>query len=149
MEAELESRVQEIGLIPFSQYTPSLSVSENNIPVLADWIRDMPTSHDEYRASENAHAGVLFTAVNPVKDFRLLAIQLQDVDKDGNAIFSKEKVYQQNILTPEQPLVAYLDFFGDIPNNGIAFVDEKGNTRYFAVSISGEDGSLQLIEFWE
>lgn len=107
----------------------------------------MPTNYDEYRASENAHAGVLFTAVNPVKDFRLLAIQLQDVDKDGNAIFSTEDVHQQDMLTPGHPLVAYLDFFGDIPNNGIAFVDEKGNTRYFAVSISGEDGSLQLIEF--
>lgn len=145
LETALESRVQEIALIPFSQYTPG--PRESDAPVQARWAEDLPAAYDVYRASEDARAGVLFSAASPVKDFRLLALSLLDADSDGRPVFRSEDVHCQDVLTPERPLVAYLDFFGDLPNNGISFVDEQGGARCFAVSISGRDGSLQLIEF--
>lgn len=148
LEAELESRVQEMVLIPFSQYAPSLYGNEGQ-PVRVCWAEDLPASYDEYRASEEAHAAVLFTAAGPVKDFRLLAIVLLDTDSEGKLTFSTEEVYYQKDLAAERPLVGYLNFFGALPNNGISYVDETGKTRYFAVTISGEDGSLHLIEFWQ
>ena len=147
LEAALESRVREIALTPFSQYAPALRENGSDIAVQARWAGGLPAGYDEYRASEEAQAGVLFAASSPVKDFRLLAIALMDADSDGRPVFRTEEVYCQDVLTPERPLVAYLDFFGDLPSNGISFVDEQGDTRCFAVAISGRDGSLQLIEF--
>ena len=31
-----------------------------------------------------------------------------------------------------------------MPNNGIMYTDEAGNTHYYALDISGEDGELYL-----
>jgi hypothetical protein len=122
LEAELENRVQDIVLIPFSQYTPSSNDNGHSMPVQAHWTKVLPANYDEYRASGEAHAGVLFSATSPVKDFRLLAITLLNVDSDGKTTFLTEDMYHQDILTSEHPLLAYLSFFGDLPNKGIAFV---------------------------
>lgn len=43
--------------------------------------------------------------------------------------------------------VAGLEFPGDMPSNGISYVDADGVTRNFAVDMSGMDGSLFLWEF--
>ena len=50
-----------------------------------------------------------------------------------SAIYSLESyVFDKGLLDTEVP---------------IAFPDENGETRYFAVSVSGYDGSLELLEF--
>lgn len=45
-------------------------------------------------------------------------------------------------LAPDIPLVAGVIFFGDMTAYGLSFMDEGGNMRSFAFSISGKDGSL-------
>lgn len=103
--------------------------------------------YDVFYASEGEGTKVLFTPSRSVKDFKLLALTIEDVDENGNIKFASEEVYSRESLDPECPLAAALDFFGDIPNNGFSYVDDNGTIKSFAINISGEDGSLILTEF--
>lgn len=104
--------------------------------------------HDEYIVGdEESRTMLLFTAEKTVTDFKVLALTSFDIDENGNTTFSTETVYEQPELTPDRPLLAGLVFLGDIPNNGISYVDENGVEKRYAVDMSGRDGSLFLWEF--
>ena len=114
------------------------------------YFRDVESNIGEYDVYETGgeySVKVAFFAQRPLKEFRLLDLFLQDVDEDGNADFLYTERYACDELDPSTPLVADTEFFGSIPNNGISYIDWDGSERYFALSQSGEDGSLQLTEF--
>ena len=96
----------------------------------------MTVSDDEYST------WVLFSASRPVSDFKVLALDMNDEFE-----FEAEPVYSLGTLTPGAPVRVSLAFYGDIPNNGISFVDEDGTLCRYAVDMSGEDGSLYLWAF--
>lgn len=119
------------------------------IPVKAQYLEDVSDlgEHDEFNINDDEQTvKVVFTADTTVTDFRVLSISMQDYDDEGNFAFAVEEMYTQPELTPARPLEAGLVFLGDIPNNGIAFTDPDGNTKYYAVDMSGRDGSLFLWE---
>ena len=58
-----------------------------------------------------------------------------------------EDEYRQETLPMGWPVIALLTFYGDIPNCGFCYTDELGETHYYAVSMSGFDGSLVVSEF--
>ena len=123
--------------------------SAEKLPVKAQYIWEVPElgGHDEYGLNDNAlTVQVVFTAESTVTDFKLLSISMQDYDDAGNFAFAAEEVYSQPELTPERPLVAGMEFLGDIPNNGISFTDADGKVKYYAVDMSGRDSSLFLWE---
>ena len=72
-----------------------------------------------------------------ITDFKELSLTFESI----------EETYNHGTLTPETPLLTRMELIGTIPNNGISYVDGSGNTRYFAVEVSGYDGSLLLTEF--
>ena len=49
-------------------------------------------------------------------------------------------------LTEQMPLVAELDFPGDMTSYGIRFVDENGKTHVFRICQSLRNGALELQE---
>lgn len=103
---------------------------------------------DEFNIREVfAGVRVLFTTNKTVSDFKILHLTCETIDDDGNITFAVEETYSQPELTPDRPLVAGLEFPGDMPSNGISYVDADGVTRNFAVDMSGMDGSLFLWEF--
>ena len=123
--------------------------SAEKLPVKAQYIWEVPElgGHDEYGLNDNAlTVEVVFTAESTVTDFKVLSISVQDYDDAGNFAFAAEEVYSQPELTPERPLVAGMEFWGDIPNNGISFTDADGKVKYYAVDMSGRDSSLFLLE---
>ena len=132
-------------LTPFSVYEPY-----GWLPVKVQWADDALgayTAYDAFTAdSSDQCARVLFTTGDGVEDFRLLALELEDVSETGAMTFSAREVYQQDALTPERPLMVELIFYGDIPNYGVACVDGTGAERRFVLEISGADGSLLLRE---
>lgn len=134
MEDAITWHVQTMELLPFSQYKPSLS-DEPAMPVQAIWAKDGQQTH------------VVFTTSYPVYNFRILALSLTNMDENGKPIYSTMETYAQDRLLPEHPLQVSLPFIGSVPNNGIAYTDEQGAARYFALEISGMDGSLILNEF--
>ena len=133
--------------VPVVEFT--VEESAEDFAVKAQYIWEVPElgGHDEYGLNDNTlTVEVVFTAESTVTDFKLLSISMQDYDDAGNFTFAAEEVYSQPELTPERPLVAGMEFLGDIPNNGISFTDADGNVKYYAVDMSGRDSSLFLLE---
>ena len=106
-------------------------------------------SYDEFVASESEFCTkVVFSTDSAVKDFKFLSIIMEGWDEEASRpVFAVEELHHQVELTPDRPLVVTLVFIGDIPNNGISWVDEEGVTRRFSVGLSGYDGSIEMGEF--
>ncbi len=85
---------------------------------------------------------------HPVRDFRFLKLSDPAPVDGDDALFSfaAQTVYMPGVLTPEHAVVVRTAFYGDLPNNGFSYVDENGETRCFALDISGMDGSLVISE---
>jgi len=117
--------------------------------IIAVWEKEAkPGPHDVFVANTaEPQTGVLFAAKRPVKDFRVLALEFKEISSDGKPVFQIKELYTKDFLMPERPLLVKTTFFGSIPNNGISFTDTNGKTRYFSVSQSGMDGSVELGEF--
>ena len=82
-----------------------------------------------------------------VSDFKFIEIEFLS-DGDSDSMFGEKRVvYALGELSPEKPFVVTWMGWGMIPHRGVSFVDEKGATRYFAISVSGLDGSLIFAEF--
>ncbi len=88
-----------------------------------------------------------FKFVSEVKDFRLLMLRFDKMEEDKSLNFCVEKTlcYKETV-SPETPIVVGTVFVGSLPTRAISFVDENNTTRYFDLSMSGEDGSIILIE---
>ena len=113
----------------------------SDTPVIAEWgdISDDGNCLICIAGSEEPMASVLFSAKEAVRQFRFLQLEPVDLYEDE---YSTRTVYTLEQLTPEQPLMMYCTFIGDVPNNGFAYVDEGGEAHVLALDISGEDGTL-------
>lgn len=87
-----------------------------------------------------------FCTMVPVEDFTVVSLFLQDYSDDGTMQFDVTPVYEYGTLTPELPLKVTLTMYGDLPSYGVSFTDPSGAYRLFGVTMSGEDGSLDLME---
>jgi len=115
------------------------------------WEADSPFERGEYDdvaagVGGDPQAELAIWARGEVRDFQFLALTLEGVDEEGKPRFS-ERVLDSRTLHAGRPILVQTAFFGDIPNNGIAYTDENGRTRRFALSVSGKDGALELTEY--
>ena len=148
VEEDLSKMVGKIDLIPFSQW--GTSAGEPTGPsVRAQWEDEADAALTAYEitVSEEPQSKVIFSAVNAVEDFKILSLILEDVDENGKMSFSEEVLYSMNLLRPERPLAVGITFYGDLPCYGISYREADGTVRRFALEVSGEDGSLLLLEF--
>ena len=145
----LYEEVQALPMTPFSDYGDKASSAAD--PVRVVWESELPGGHADYTSvvsnSSEYAVRLAFVAEETVTDVQFLALQMEDMDASGRPVFSVETLYTQPELTPELPLVAELTFPGDLPAYGICYTDPAGVTRFFALSQSGFDGSLELIEY--
>ena len=130
------------------------SVSESDsdsIDISADWaenVIDTVADYDEYIIDDSDYSmSIMFTANNPVSDFKIVSLQYEDVKEDGTPVFLTENVYTYGELTTEQSLLVKLSFPGDMPNYGVSYTDSSGTEKHYALQQSGKDGSLVMFEF--
>lgn len=104
-------------------------------------------SYDQWVDDDSAYqVKALFTASRTVRDFRFVELGF-DIREDGEVAYHETKeLYSQEQLSPERPLVIGMAFAGTIPDRGISYTDEDGAVRRYALSMSGKDGSLLLLE---
>jgi hypothetical protein len=128
---------------------PDSDVSEpEELIVRVDYATDeLINKYDAVEEFEEAgFQKIIFTTNRAVKNFRFIEISYQE--EDGNIKFIENKVlYSIDELLQERPFVVTWMEQGAIPHRGVAFDDESGTTRHFYLSMSGEDGSLLLVEF--
>jgi len=89
---------------------------------------------------------IIFTTTAPTSSFRFFEVAYEE-QADEFVFVERNLLYSTIELSPERPVVALIVFPGSIPTRGISYLDENGDTKQFVVSISGNDGSLILIEF--
>lgn len=131
---QLDLQTALMPFTPFAAYDP------------ASPAQDAPTVSARWVAAGDVQM-VEFSASRTVWNFQVLSLSLDDIDANGQPAFSVTPLYTLGALTPDNPILAALTFWGDTPNNGIAYTDETGATHRFIVDISGMDGSLTLTAF--
>lgn len=109
----------------------------------------LPASgYDEFTAYEGEYqVSLVFTTERALRDFKFLSVSFADTDESGAVFFNTEELYAQDELTSERPFVVRTSFPGDMPTNGVSYIDENGVTQYFAVGDNGYDGSLVFSYF--
>lgn len=166
VEVVEETKTPEVEVEPEEIKTPEVTVEEtpeeleedtniassDNQPAFkVEWADDVLSEipdYNEYTAPDSVpESRVVFIAQKVINDFKILNIEFLEASEDGEIIFNTKEVYKPESLTPDKPLLANFSFFGTIPNNGISYVDEDGNTQYYTINVSGKDGSLVIDEF--
>lgn len=84
---------------------------------------------------------IAFHAYSHLWDVALFPLDWRD---DG--LYPGSDLLTMAELTPEKPLVAELDFPGDMTTYGIRFTDEAGVSHVFYIYQSGRNGSLILSD---
>lgn len=130
--------------------TAPVTASGIDAGVTAHWAEEVLSASadcDEFVAYSGEYATrVAFMAADCVYNFKVLALQFESVDEDGNLYFSIAELYDHGTLAPDRALVVELIFEGAIPGYGISYTDAQGNARLYSVNLSGYDGSLLLQE---
>lgn len=144
--AGLEDCFSTIEFTPFSADSESASVD-------VVWADDVMAQYDDYTEyvadSSEYEAKVAFVAASKVTDFKVLSLELVDFKEDGTIKFDSKEIYSQDELGKDVPLIVTMTFVGEIPNYGISYVDENGETKKYSIGISGYDGLLFLDEITE
>lgn len=144
--------VRPYELTPFSMYRNGETyLPRAQVQVHSDYetIAALPDFDEFVADSDEGQMTIAFTTDTACRDFSILALTLEDIDDEGRISFQNEVLFWLDTLMPERPLVVYLTFSGTIPNYGISYVDIDGELRYYYLGMSGEDGSIQLVEFEE
>ena len=126
---------------PYTGTDPVSAVWRNELDKDLDYLPDI-----YYAEGANAENMIVFRTETPVTDFTVLSLFIKTFDADGVPEYLVTERYHLDELTPEHPFLASLVFNGDLPNNGISYVDHEGKERWFSVELSGKDGSLFLNE---
>jgi|GEM_PF-5767268 len=90
---------------------------------------------------------LVFMAQDELPGFQLLDIEMTRWDEAANmGVFWVKKQFPMYTLTPAHPLPVAAVFYGDLPNFGFSYLTAAGERRYFAVGMSGHDGSCYAQE---
>ena len=87
-----------------------------------------------------------FCTMVPVENFAVVSLSMRE--SGSELTFEATELFDYGTLTPERPLLVTLTVYGTIPSYGVTFTDPNGAHRLFGVTVSGVDGSLELVELW-
>lgn len=96
-------------------------------------------AYHHYSSNQEFRIPVAFRAYGKLRDIALFAM---DFSPEG--LVPGVDLYTLAEMTEEMPLVAELDFPGDMSMYGIRFVDEAGVAHTYHISISGRNGALEF-----
>ena len=103
---------------------------------------------EEFIVDESSSsAKVAFIAEGEVRDFKVLLLEKEGEDENGEMMYSEIELYRIDMLYPLKPLIVTLSFKDEYTVYGVSYVDESGSVRSFALEESKDDGSLLLNEF--
>lgn len=147
---EYMNDVTMLELIPVENYHKQGAKGLAYQHLKLEWLQDAQADVQQYGMVKVPNASefvkVVLRSDKSLSNFKVMSLTLLSVDEQGNAHFDAQPVYRQELLMADTPLVMQLADTEAVPANAIAFDDELGRERRFAVSISGMDGSLQLSE---
>lgn len=127
--------------------------SESKPPVRILW-QDEVTPDDSWRVSaavtvdpQAVQSHLVFMAQEDLPHFQLLDMEMMDWDDAAHmGVFGIKKSLPLSTLTPGHPLPVTAIFYGDSQSLGFSYLAPDGKRRYFAVGLSGRDGSCYVQE---
>lgn len=141
--------VEAIELTPFDtmmyQYVERTGGKWLTVNRISDTDNDSDSEVVILNASDFA-TNVVFTPHAEISDFRILEISISPTDDGEGIFFDHNVIYETDTL--EAPLTVRLAFYGDIPNNGVAFKDADGCEHVYCIGESFRDdgGSIMLSD---
>ena len=115
--------------------------------VSVHYAADLGIAWDDYDwviVDDTVPVEAVFCTMVPVENFTVVSLLLQGDGSEMN--FDTTELFDYGTLTPETPLCVILTDYGTIPSYGVSFTDPNGAQRLFGVTVSGVDGSLELVE---
>jgi len=105
--------------------------------------------HAEYGANMIIRTDVAITDFDFIWVGNSFDVIEWEVDEDTPLhFFVEEVIHSVGDLTPEKPFKVHTSgHWGVMPRVGISFTDADNNRRYFHISESMKDGSLNIVEF--
>lgn len=152
-DPESESAVEYkemVSQVDFLINTFKLITSEISLSVdyaTDELLAEFDSYIDKYVEYEYAEK-VIFKTNTKITNFRFIEVRYKE-EGEGIKFYENAVLYSIGEFMPEQPLVVAIDFPGVLPTKGISFIDENNITRHLYVAMSGENGSLSLVEFWD
>lgn len=153
LEKELLSKKQDFSLIPFQTIDDAerenLLIIDSILPVVEasyatealEYVASIQVDDSEYASD------VVFKPSNDVTDFHLNALEFVSIEEDGKMSFAAESLLQLDVLKQGEAVLASIEFGETIPRYGISYVEANGTECHYAVAMSGEDGSVVLMEY--
>jgi hypothetical protein len=113
-------------------------------PIHADYAEESFNGYHAYWSGDTDYiTSIGFTANETLTD---VSFTLLDWFERGEYQVHEE-LFTIETMTPEQPFLAQVTFWGDMTTYGISFTDESGELRCYYLMISGKDGSLICAEY--
>ena len=100
-----------------------------------------PCVYFEDTTAPNTEWKLLFSADGTLYNCKVLSLN------EAEMLTVEAVLFEAGSITPDRPLLVATYINDATLNRGICFDDAAGNTRYFAVSVSMDDGVLSLVEF--
>lgn len=148
---KLSELIVPFELTTFAEYEGEDSKTHDELELSVVWAKEVEgdvSDYEEFIESEGEYvARIAYINRKDIKNLKVLDLEYQDAN-DRGPIFGITEVYNADEAMNTYPLIVQVTMAGTIPNSGISYEDADGVTRYFSVSISGEDGSLILTEFY-
>jgi len=133
-----------------AQNIEETTIPENTAPaqITVEWTEKMNNNamhnHDVI-LSENETAKFSLKTDKTITEFKILALQFVEADDSGHIKFNKEEKFQLETFSQDEVVNVRGEMFGTIPNIGISYQDGN-DLKTYAITESGKDGSLQLME---
>lgn len=152
---ELEERAVDIDFTLFYDYEYSGSKnykkSDKEVVITPYWADDTMPDKADYVDPYIAEYGltgteVMFSTNTEVYNFSIMKFAIDEYMEEDDSWFHVEA--NVGTITPEKDVFAMLAFAGDLPQYAISFRDVNGEYYCYFVEISGEDGSLILVDLW-
>ena len=113
-------------------------------PIYADYAAESFNAYHAYWSDETDYiTSIGFTPAEKLTNVRFGLLDWFETESWQMA----EELYTMDEIDPDHTFLAQVVFWGDMTTYGISFTDADGETRHFAVSISGKDGSLVCQEY--
>ena len=120
---------------------------ENQSPIDINILYDESIVHSDFHEYtignlENENIVKIVFLPNEV----LTDISFSSLQYDETSLIIDEKLLTLPAISPEKPLLIGVVFYGDMTAYGISFKDLSGVMRYYSISLSGFDNSLEVLE---
>ena len=113
-------------------------------PIHADYAPEDFNGYHAYWSEETDYiTSIGFTPTQTLTDVRFGLLDWFETESWQMS----ETLYTIDEMDPDHAFLAQVVFWGDMTTYGISFEDARGEDRFFAISVSGKDGSLICQEY--